>query len=363
MTHAANLLQLDYRAEARKLGHPVAPIIDIHSHISGDVAVDVYAEAAELYGIARTYSMTPRPLAESVARKLGDRIRFIAVPNFGSPDRFHAFTEGYLDDIRYFREVHGSRMIKFWNAPRLHDFVPTEHARDVIGFDSPWRIRQAELAQELGMMIMVHVADPDTWFKTTYADASRYGTKVEQYASLERALDRFDCPWIAAHMGGWPEDLAFLSGLLERHDNLYLDCSATKWQVRELSKHSHDDFMRFATRWNGRILFGSDIVTTEQHIEKTDGGSHPMGALASTREQAFDLYASRYWALRTMFETDYDGQSPIADPDLAKVEPERFTELDAPRLVGRSMPHDMLRTLYTASELVLTRAHDTASRT
>lgn len=358
MSHAANLLDLDYRSEARRLGTPVVPIIDVHAHISGDVAVDVYAEAAELYGIARTYSMTSRPLAGGVAKKLGDRVRFIAVPNFGSPDRLHAFTQGYLDDIRYFREVHDSRIVKFWNAPRLHDYVPREGAPEVIGFDSPWRIRQAELAMELGMMMMVHVADPDTWFQTTYADASKYGTKTEQYASLERALDRFDCPWIAAHMGGWPEDLSFLSGLLERHANLFLDCSATKWQVRELSRHSHDDFVTFFQRWNGRILFGSDIVTTEQHIEKTGGVSHPMGSLASTREQAFDLYASRYWALRTMFESDYDGQSPIADPDLAMVDSDRFSDLDAPRLVGRSLSRDMLRTLYTAAQTVPHLSHD-----
>ncbi|HRI41291.1 MAG TPA: hypothetical protein PLW54_06390, partial [Bacteroidia bacterium] len=81
---------------------------------------------------------------------------------------------------------------------------------------------------------MVHIADPDTWFATRYSDARRYGTKREQYQGLERMLDRFTNPWIAAHMGGWPEDLGFLDGMLARHPNLHIDTSATKWVVRAL---------------------------------------------------------------------------------------------------------------------------------
>ena len=38
-------------------------------------------------------------------------------------------------------------------------------------------------------------------------------------------------------------------------------------------------------------------------------------------DHGFDLYASRYWALRTLLESDYDGPSPIVDPDLHKVDP------------------------------------------
>jgi len=35
----------------------------------------------------------------------------------------------------------------------------------------------------------------------------------------------------------------------------------------------------------------------------------------------FDLYASRFWALRTMCEADYHGMSPIVDSDLHMVDP------------------------------------------
>jgi hypothetical protein len=200
-------------------------------------------------------------------------------------------------------------------------------------------------AMDLGMIFMAHVGDPDTWFSTMYRDTKRYGTKLEQYEILEEALELFPIPWIAAHMGGYPEDLDFLSKLLERHENLYLDCSATKWIVRELSKHPPEKTRAFFTRWKGRILFGSDIVTSDAHLT-SQSKSTEMDSKASSSLEAFDLYASRYWALRTLLETDYVGESPIADPDLHMVDPERYTPLDAPQLRGCNLPDDALHALY-----------------
>src|SRR5437762_14201185 len=99
---------------------------------------------------------------------------------------------------------------------------------------SEWRMMACGVGQSLGMMFMVRISDSETWFATKYADPARYGTKRQQYEGLERMLDRFAGPWIAAHMGGWPEDLEFLDGMLTRHPNLNLDTSATKWVVRAL---------------------------------------------------------------------------------------------------------------------------------
>ena len=78
-----------------------------------------------------------------------------------------------------------------------------------------------------------------------------------------------------------------------------------------------------------------------------------MTRKASTREEAFDLYASRYWALRRLWETDHDGESPIADPDLAMVDPDHHTEMDAPRLRGMSLPAEILRDFYREAALGL----------
>ena len=327
----------------------------MHTHVNGPRAAEVFGEVMDLYGVRLTFSQTRLSDADAVRNALGDRIRFIAIPDYMSEDKSAAFTDGFLNDIETWHERFGAKMVKFWSAPRLRDYAGDTYA-EMGAFDSLWKIRQAELAHSLGMMFMVHVADPDTWFRTTYADTSKYGTKLQQYEPLERMLDRFsDTPWMAAHMGGWPEDLAFLDGLLTRHPNLSLDTSATKWQVRELSRHTRNDLVAFLTKWRGRILFGSDIVTSDEHMQPSEPvEGRPVFGLASSPDEAFDLYASRYWALRTMLETGYDGESPIADPDLAMEHPDRFDDLSAPRLVGRNLDDDLLESLYsTAPEQLL----------
>jgi hypothetical protein len=353
---AANRFGLDYREEARRLGPPAAPITDIHLHINGATASRIWADAAEAYGVQRVLTQTRMSDAPAVRDLLGDRGSFIAVPNWGDPDKSRAFREGFLEQIQAWHGL-GARVVKLWAAPRLWELVGGD-ASDVVPLDSPWRIRQAELATGLGMMVMTHIADPDTWFATRYSDARKYRTKREQYLGLERMLDRFGVPWIGAHMGGSPEDLNFLDGLLERHANLHLDTSATKWVVRELSKHPPERVREFFRRWQGRVFFGSDIVTLEDHMKPrtAPAPATPMSDLAASPDEAFDLYASRYFALRTMFETEHDGESPVADPDLMMVEPGKYDAMSAPRLQGLALPPDLLRTLYhSAAESVVFR--------
>ena len=354
---AANLPGLDYREQAARMSPPPFPITDIHLHINGPRACRVYEEVSRLYGISRMLSQTRLADADQVRDVMGDRVSFVAVPNWSQPDRGRAFREDFLDHMRIWRDTYGARVVKFWAAPRLWELVGGDPA-DVVPLDSPWRIRAAELATELGMMFMAHVADPDTWFATKYADASKYRAKPDHYTGLERMLDRYTAPWIAAHMGGWPEDLAFLDGLLSRHPNLYLDTSATKWVVRALGQQPVERVRAFFARWQGRLLFGSDIVTLEDHMQprSTPTPASPMSDLADSPESAFELYASRYYTLRTMFETDYSGPSPIADPDLMMVEPDKYDDSASPRLSGLKLPREQLRTLYAdASDNVVYR--------
>ena len=184
-----------------------------------------------------------------------------------------------------------------------------------------------ELAVELGMGIMIHVADPDT-VPTKYADASVYGTKLEQYEPLEAVLRDYEVPFMVAHMGGWPET-STSSADCWRASLLHLDASATKWIVREVRAEPARSWIpRPMAR---RILFGSDIVAL-------DSISNPKARPPTARWIARPAASPSVRSVRqsllgvaTLWETGYDGESPIADPDLALVDPEHM-ELDAPRL-------------------------------
>ncbi len=342
----SNRFGLDYEALAANFPERDKPIVDAHTHIGGLEAAKIFRRAADLYGVGTVYTMVPLPSVEDTIEAMGETVRFIAVPNFRSGDAREEFGPGYLRTVEKFHEL-GSRIVKFWVAPRSIDYAEELGDPGYMKLDSPYKIEVMQAARDMGMAFMVHVADPDTWFATKYADADKYGTKLQQYEPFEQLMERFnDVQWIAAHMAGWPEDLGFLSGLLDRHPNLSLDCSACKWQVRELSRHSDDELLTFFRKYSKRIMFGSDIVSTEEHLEHVGDDDKPMYQKASSPDEAFDLYASRYWAYRTMFETDYDGESPIADPDLEMIDPETHDAMSAPLLRGRALPEDLLDDLY-----------------
>jgi len=329
----ANRLKLDYAAEADAFGY-AGPIIDIHTHVSSRAAAKVFLEAAERYGVVKTWTMTGIEKARQVRSFAGDKIEFICVPDYAKRDGPQTFTTQWLKDIEAFREQMDSRIIKFWAAPRGLDFIG-EGAR----LDSPIRLEGMKLAYDLGYRIfMTHVGDPDTWFATTYADAAKYGTKPDQFLALERLMDQYDdVTWIGAHMSGSPEDLDFVQGLLDRHPNYLVDTSATKWMVRELSKHPQR-FAEFCRANPGRVLFGTDIVANDENVARqpADDEHKPDG---------FDLYASRYWALRTLLETDYDGPSPIVDPDLQLIDPSADPKSTA-TLRGCGLGSDLLGEIY-----------------
>jgi hypothetical protein len=175
----SNRISLDYNALASNFPQRGSPIIDVHSHIHGETATKIYAEAARHYGIGMTYSMTSLPEIPVVRGILHDQVSFIAVPDFSSKDRLAAMGRDYVTRIPEFHKQ-GSRIAKFWSAPRIYEASSEPFASSPCKLNSPLRIEAMKAAQDLGMIFMAHVADPDTWFSTKYSDAARYGTKAQQ---------------------------------------------------------------------------------------------------------------------------------------------------------------------------------------
>lgn len=304
--------------------HFLGPILDVHAHVmrtqpgdppnaaplppgplsSTDQAA-LMLDVAQEFGITQTVTMCSADDITPLRERFGDRLLFnglIGKKSIDEPD-----DAAYRTLDRYLEL--GVKMIKFWSAPRGRDrgmFV-----------DAPWRIEAARRAIRAGVnIIMVHVADPDAWFKTVYADSAKFGTKPDQYVGLEKMLTLFpEATWIGAHMGGDIEHPDHLEALLEKYPNLLLDTSATKWQVREVPPR-REAVRSLICRHPDRFLFGVDLVTR-----------HGLD-----REH----YVSRYWCQRTLWESGWHGPSPIADPDAT----------GQPMLHGVDLPMDVLRKVY-----------------
>jgi predicted TIM-barrel fold metal-dependent hydrolase len=311
-----NLTGQDFNARSH-LGYHGAPLIDVHAHVTigregepGLAGPENLMAVAEEFGVFRVWTMCPPEDIPPLRARFGSRLGFNG-PIAKKPDEPDEAAYQLLD--RFLEQ--GVGMIKFWSAPRGRDrglFV-----------DAPWRVESARRARAAGVrVVMVHVADPDTWFRTVYQDTSRFGTKADQYVGFERMLQMFpDLTWIGAHMGGDPERPEHLETLLDRYPHLYFDTSATKWQVREVSarREAVGDLIR---RHPDRFLFGSDLVTRP----------------GLPREH----YVSRYWCQRTLWESTWEGRSPIDDPDW-----DLASGPSSPPLRGLGLPPEVLEQVYS----------------
>jgi hypothetical protein len=323
-----NVTGIDYaqRGHFRYSG----PILDVHAHVMvtrpGDPAggpplgagpgasiaqAETMLEVAREFGIVQTVSMCLPDDIPLLRHRFGDELLFNGSIHKKARDEPDETMYRLLD--RFLEQ--GVKVIKFWSAPRGRERGLT--------VDAPWRIEVAHRAEAAGIRVMmVHVADPDAWFRTVYADAAKFGTKPEQYIGLERMLAMFPkLQWIGAHLGGDAEHPDHLEELLVKYPNFYLDTSATKWAVREVSprREAHRSLIE---RHPGRFLFGSDLVTRHS-LER-------------------EHYVSRYWCQRTLWESDWEGPSPIADPDYQPIAEGPST----PTLRGLGLPGDVLRKVY-----------------
>jgi Amidohydrolase len=303
-----NRLHLDYhqpmpRPKVRGL------MIDAHTHLFAARHAKAWIECGNHFGIDAYVTMAPLEEAVVLQREWGDRLQFITIPSWG--DNSAHWVDNWLIRLEAFHNM-GSRVIKFHSAPGTM-------AMRGVWLDDPRMRRIMDEAVSRGMILMSHVGDPDTWYNGKYAaDPAKFGTRDQHFQMWENCLKAYrDHPWWAAHFGGNPEDLPRLQYLLDTYPNLWMDMSATRWIVREISAR-RDAAREFIIRNQDRLLWGSDQV--------------------SGNDRGFDFLASRWWCHRKLWETAYIGPSPIFDPDL--------TAENQPTMRGLALPDSVLQKIY-----------------
>ena len=157
---------------------------------------------------------------------------------------------------------------------------------------------------ELGLPILIHVADPKAFFLPIdnknerweelrrHPDwsfhESKFPTYEELIAAFLRVVERHPkTTFIGTHLANSAEDLSTVSAWLDKYPNLYLDTAA---RIAELGRQPVTA-RKFLVKYSGRILFGTDgprvaerllyhwrfFETEDEYFPYAEGSFPPQG--------------------------------------------------------------------------------------
>ncbi len=184
------------------------------------------------------------------------------------PELGNKFPDWAAGRLRIQKE-RGADGVKVWKDLGLH--VRDQHGQ-LVDVDDPRLDPIWQTAGELGLPIVIHVADPVAFFDPIDETNERWeelqahpewhfpsppfppflhilGCLVVLVARHPRTT------FIGAHVGCYAENLAWVSAMLDHCPNFYVDISA---RIGELGRQPYTA-RRFFLKYSNRILFGSDM--------------------------------------------------------------------------------------------------------
>lgn len=329
------------------------PVIDSHTLIAPlDVSIDAALQLFERVGVVKFCNknggyLGGRAFAATlkIKHRLKDRFEFFANV------RWRGVNEpgwGKREADRLEEEVRvGAKGVKIFKALGLGVL---DASGALMHIDDERLIPFFERAAKLNAIVAMHTGDPKAFFEPPTPDNERYEelreapdwsfygdefpSRAELFAQRERLIARHpDVTFLLIHVANNPEDLDFVTRLLDKHPNVYVDTSA---RVPEIGRHPPDKVRAFFVRFQDRILFGTDLALSPYNIQL---GS--VSKKAPTFEDAIEFYQRHY----RFFETNLrqiDHPTPI----------QGNWKIDA---IG--LPYPVLRKLYydNAEKLIFQR--------
>lgn len=263
------------------------PVIDIHTHLSWssplgkEVAPRMTARPEEILAVMdRKNIRTMVNLTGGYGKALEEVIAYWQKPH---PGRFLVFTEpswnrtpepGYAtfqaDELARARQAgaHGLKILKTLGL-YLREKVTSG---PLVKIDDPRFDPMWEAAGGLKMPVAIHTSDPEAFFLPidrfneryeelhAHPDWSFHGKDFPSSRELHEARNRIVARhprtrFLVLHVGVC-EDLEYMSGLLDRYPNMWVEFGA---RIGELGRQPRTA-RRFFDRYQDRILFGTDAV-------------------------------------------------------------------------------------------------------
>ncbi|MHA2395483.1 MAG: amidohydrolase family protein [Candidatus Thorarchaeota archaeon] len=291
------------------------PIFDAHTHIGEPDTIDKMLKIEDEFDVTAQIGIVHSKDGFETAKKQYPE-RFVFAKYLSLRDIAHYNVDPVIEDIACTKDE-GYSLAKTWFGPRWRDYI--EDVPTGFRIDSPKLDPIFQALEDTELPLLIHVADPDTYFELHYQDASKYGTKEENLSQLELVLERhsqvvFQIP----HFGAQPEihRLPNLTKWLDRFPNVILDTASSRWMARELSKDVQKA-REFLMKYSDRILFGTDLSANRCNLE---------------------YFGARYIAQRYLWETDVkDKPLPFEDADTKDSGGTFINGLDLPLSVLRKL--------------------------
>ncbi len=166
---------------------------------------------------------------------------------------------------------------KRWGAEGLKIWKPfglnvRDHHGKLVRVDDPRLSPVWQAAGELGMPVLIHVADPVAFFEPVDETNERWEELQQhpewafsgsEFPSFKEIIEAFynlvkshpNTIFIGAHVGCYAENLSWVGQMLDDCPNYYVDISA---RLGELGRQPYSA-RKFFLKYQDRILFGSDF--------------------------------------------------------------------------------------------------------
>ncbi len=251
---------------------PRFPAIDCHNHLDSLDPAEVLAIMDEC-GIEHVVNITMKTGGEAfrIMRKFADAspVRFSTI---GWMDWAGLDEPGFIQrSIDYLERLveRGAVGFKIWKDLGL---TLRDARGEMVRVDDERLDPLYDKARELDIPVMFHTADPAAFFEpldrfneryeelAAHPEWSFHGAKYSKRDLLEQRNCVFarhpETRFIGAHVGESPEDLGFVTAMLERFPNVTVDMSS---RVAELGRQPYSA-REFFLKFPDRILFGTDLL-------------------------------------------------------------------------------------------------------
>ena len=291
-----DLLLKDYQPKSmlKTVAHKVTrakfPVINVHEHFTHPLSMGERRPEEMIRVMDEANVQKIVDLDGGLGADLREKIKKYKTPY---PERFMIFAHVWFDENGTHEHIlsgkitddiveaakMGASGIKIWKNLGLRsrdasgNLIPVNDPR----LDPLWN-----KAGELGLPILIHILDPPANFvpldrfnedyewlggNTSY---SFYGPDFPPpgvvYSQFEDVLAKHpNTLFIGAHLLSIGDDLSYLSSLLDKHPNLYVD---TAFMTHRLGRQPHSA-RTFCLKYQDRILFGTDTRPTLE-----DYGAH-----------------------------------------------------------------------------------------